>query len=239
MKNFKFLIIVFLIAFAGGVMGFIGAKNSLGLMIYNLFSKIGEFVALNSFLIFMVCVVGMNILAWTLYFVGKSKINKQLENDEEFINDNIIAWSMTINGLIVIVGIVLFLNIFKGINKSNFDFVKFVLSMVVFLGSIFTSTFLQKISLEFLKSYNPDIYINTLDLKFQKKYIKSVDEREKLEIYRAGYKAYTNMNRILFFLIIVLGIIAIETELSMLSIFMLAIVLITGIISFLLAALKK
>lgn len=245
MKNFKFLIIVFLIAFAGGVVGFIGAENSLGLMIYNFFSKIGEFIALNSFLIFMVWAIGSNVLAWGLYFIGKFKVNRDLKNDEEIINDNIIAWSMTINNLIVIVGLVMFVNIFKSVNLGEFSRleelgpIRVVACIVVFLLSIFVSVFLQKLSIEFIKGYNPDIYANILDLRFQKKYIKSVDEREKLEIYKAGYKAYTNMQRVLFFLVAVLGFIATDSQLSMLSIFLLVIVLAVGIVSYCLAALKK
>lgn len=53
---------------------------------------------------------------------------------------------------------------------------------------------IQKLILDIEKKLNPEKQGNVLDFNFQKVWMNSCDEAEKLIVYKAGYKAFLNTN---------------------------------------------
>lgn len=86
----------------------------------------------------------------------------------------------------------------------------FNVAMGVFIVGFLQTFVLSHKSVGFLKKYNPEKYVNTLDVKFRKKFMDSLDEREQLEVYRAAFKTQQLMLNIIFFLVLMAGIIAVD-----------------------------
>lgn len=235
----KFILVVVLFMFLGGIAGGLGAKVSLGAKVYDLIEAFDAALVKNAFVIFLVTILALSLISWILYFSGKKKVEDLLSKDDDLIDDGLIAFASAINSTIIIIGMVLYLNFVRSVFSYDLEAEKFILVTGIFLVSVVASVLHEKKVLDFLKTYNPSIYDNTLDLKFNGKYLDSVDEREKLEIYKAGYKAYKLMFNLLFFFLLAGTIISFDTDGSGIFSLVIAIVLVAGIISYTLEALKK
>lgn len=238
-STFKFLLVVIFFMFVGGLAGGLSSKGNLGLKVYDLIEALDAALVKNAFVIFLVTILGLSFISWILFFSGKKKIKDQLARDDELIDDGLIALASAINSTIIIIGMVLYLNFVRSAFTYDLEAEKFIIVTGVFLVSALCSALHEKKVLDFLKTYNPSIYDNTLDLKFNGKYLDSVDEREKFEIYKAGYKAYKLMFNLLFFFLFAGIIISFDTEGSGIFSLVLAVVLVAGIISYTLKALKR
>lgn len=244
MKNkknsaFKFILVVILFMLIGGLAGGLSSRGNIGLKVYELIEAFDGILVKNAFAIFLVVILGLSFSSWILFFSGKKKIEDQLARDDDLIDDGLIALSSAINSTIIIIGMVLYLNFVRSVFSYGLEAKNFILVTGVFFASVLCSVLHEKKVLGFLKTYNPNLYDNTLDLKFNGKYLDSVDEREKLEIYKAGYKAYKLMFNLLFFFLLAGIIISFDTEGSGIFSLVIAIVLVAGIISYTLEALKR
>lgn len=238
-STIKFLLIVIFFMFVGGLAGGLGSRISLGLKVYDLIEAFDAALVKNAMVIFLIVILGLSLGSWILFFSGKKKVEDQLARDDELIDDGLIAFASAINSTIIIIGMVLYLNFVRSVFSYDLEAEKFNLVTGVFFVSILCSVLHEKKVLDFLKTYNPNLYANTLDLKFNGKYLDSVDEREKFEIYKAGYKAYKLMFNLLFFFLLAGTIISFDTDGSGIFSLVIAVVLVAGIISYTLEALKK
>lgn len=237
-KNRKIITLI-PIALAGFLLGLFGSKIEFGKVIFNLIHGFEDWMLRNSFAIMVVGVLGLSLIAWIMFYMGKSKVKKQLEEDADLIDDDLIGIGMAINGSIIIVEIVLFVNYIRSIFIYDGTIGQAIFVFVLFFLFAFLSILMQKLSIDFTKTYNPEIYDGFLDMKFNKKYIESVDEREQVEIYRAGYKAYQTMSNMAFIFLVIGCLISLDLNGSILSALALALVIIGGIISYTLEAMKK
>lgn len=238
-SNIKFILAVILLMLIGGIAGGLGAKVSLGAKAYDLIEAFEAALVKNAMVIFLIVILGLILGSWILFFSGKKKVQDQLTRDDELIDDGLIGFASAINSTIIIIGVVLYLNFVRSVFSYDLEAEKFILVTGVYFLSVFGSALHEKKVLDFLKTYNPNLYANSLDLKFNGKYLDSVDEREKFEIYKAGYKAYKLMFNLLFFFLLAGIIISFDTDGSGIFSLVIAVVLVAGIISYTLEALKK
>lgn len=238
-SNIKFILAVILLMLIGGIAGGLGAKVSLGMKAYDLIEAFDAALVKNAMMIFLIVILGLSLGSWILFFSGKKKVQDQLTRDDELIDDGLIGFASAINSTIIIIGMVLYLNFVRSVFTYDLEAEKFILVTGVYFLSVIGSALHEKKVLDFLKTYNPNLYANSLDLKFNGKYLDSVDEREKFEIYKAGYKAYKLMFNLLFFFLLAGTIISIDTDGSGMFSLVIAVVLVAGTISYTLEALKR
>lgn len=107
--------------------------------------------------------------------------------------------------------------------------------MVIFIGSFIV--YLILISMIFQKNYEliqkiePNRKADTLDLKFNKKFIEESDEMKKSEYYQKGYKGYQAMILTNFIILVLLGGISYHTDVGILAPLLIVISSIIGIIA--------
>lgn len=65
---------------------------------------------------------------------------------------------------------------------------------ILFLASVIAVIIMQRAAVELVKRINPEKRGEVLDLKFQKNWENSMDEGEKLNMYKAAYRAFRVVN---------------------------------------------
>ena len=70
----KFILVVVLFMFLGGIAGGLGAKVSLGAKVYDLIEAFDAALVKNAFVIFLVTILALSLGSWILYFSGKKKL---------------------------------------------------------------------------------------------------------------------------------------------------------------------
>lgn len=238
-SNIKFILAVILIMIVSFFAGNYSSRKDLGLKVYGLIEVFDGILVKNAYVISVVAILVLGLGSWVLFFLGKKKVKSQLARDEEIIDDTLISISAAIKSSTAIISLFLYFNFVRAIYIYDLSIEKFLLVTGLYLANTFCSALLEKKIIDFLKSYNPNIYDRVLDLKFNAKYVDSVDEREKLEIYKAGYKAYRLMSNLLIFFLLAGVIISFEIKGTGAYPLALTIVLIAGIISYTLEALKR
>ncbi|MDO5028684.1 MAG: DUF3169 family protein [Bacillota bacterium] len=240
-KNNKLrnIIILILIGVLGLLSGLYGARMEFGKNLYAFIQGLENWLFENSYALFLIGTVGLSLLTWALYVIGKGQVQKQLKEDAEIIDDNLLGLALAINSTIIVLGVVFFINHFRYILANDIGLGPVVGVLLVYFGTMIISLAFPKLSLEFMKTYNPEIYDDVYDLDFQKKYVDSVDEREKLEIYKAGYRAFKAMLSLVLFFLFLAVIILLNTNGSILYTIVLAIIIIVGIVAYTLEAMKK
>lgn len=72
-----------------------------------------------------------------------------------------------------------------------------IAEFVCFFGNIIFSLIMQQKILNLVKKISPEKQANIYDSKFASKWMDSCDEAEKITIYKAGYKAYSDTVKVI------------------------------------------
>ena len=188
----KFIGIVTIAAFLGGILGYTGsAKNKSLLEMFDglqmILVRISPFIMAFAFVLVMKSVFE---LSKCKKLVDKA-MSTQEENDfDEATKTLDTTISDTSYGLMA--GYVGFGIAMSGLFK-NYDvpaIIIFMLQIVVFVIITFTTTAVQSKVVKLDKVMSPEKKGNPLDMKFHKEYYDSCDEAEKDLIGRASYKSY-------------------------------------------------
>lgn len=107
--------------------------------------------------------------------------------------------------------------------------------MVIFIGAfilylILISVIFQR-NYELIQKIEPNRKTDTLDLKFNKKFIEESDEMKKSEYYEKGYKGYQAIILANFIMLVILGGLSYHTDVGILAPLLIAISSIIGIIA--------
>lgn len=144
---------------------------------------------------------------------------------------------MILADLGIIFIIIIFALGFGKYNSSNY-----MISLMdsgIMLGTILISGLLQDKIVEFIKSYNPEKRGDLYTLKFQKDWMESSDEREKVEVYKAAYSSYKVTQIALIFGVGILGILLSMDGIGIVPALSLGIVLLVSKISYGLVSIKN
>lgn len=238
-KNIKFILACIGLMILGGIVGFVGSSFSLGKLIYGGILRLGNFVDSNIYPIFCTFAIVIDLLVLVFYLSGKKNIQKSLKNDEDIINETQMSISIALMPIGVVGVLILLVNSFKVNLEREFNPSLFAISSILAILTIIYLAFMQYLSIKFLKSYNPEKYDNVLDLKFSKKFLESMDERERFETYKASYKGFQAVMTTLLILMFIFAIIFIDIESSMLPVYLLALAYLVGIIAYMVEAIKS
>ncbi len=151
----------------------------------------------------------MAIIAFSMYGKGKSMFKAWNQEDEEYIErvEDILTIPLKASTYAMIINFLLFaINtsyIFDG-SFSKMDGgkagIRFMVSIAIFILAMVWIIINQGITVKLVKKINPEKKGNILDTKFNKVWIDSCDEAEKLIIYKAGYDAYKANNVVIMVL---------------------------------------
>ena len=217
----KFILIMVISLIVGGTIGFFSAKfslNSLAGSIKTAGELFGMYIA--PWLMLAIAIV-VPVVSVPIYNRVKKLLSTWDGEDEEIsdaVDENlsIIIW---ITSAALIISYFLIAASYSGgfatfENKENT--LSFFIGIVAFLGIMIESVIIQQKCVDASKKTNPEKTASVYDTKFQKKWMDSCDEAEKIMIGKCAFKAYSATNTVCAILAIVLAICALVFEIGFL-----------------------
>lgn len=199
-KNQKKFIAVLIVAFFGG--GLLGLFFSYGAGNQEIMSRfaarMGDLLkAVSPYMILLTAVIAA-AAEYLLYKMARrdyANWNKEKEEGIETIEGKL-GLGLMIGGVETIL-FFLFTMIFlddltSGIKNENIhgDALRILVYALGFFTMILSQPLGQQKIINFVKEMNPEKKGSVLDFKFQKKWLKSCDEAQKMAVYKAAYHSY-------------------------------------------------
>lgn len=211
----KFFLIMLLSMIVGGTIGFCSARFSLNSLSGSL-QQAGELFGTQiAPLLLLLIAVLQPIICIPIYKNAKNLLATWDGYDEEISDTvekklSIVLW---ITGSALIISYFLIAAAYSGgfeifENDNSSVFVLFWVSIVAFISIMIEATLLQQKCVDAAKKTNPEKTVSIYDTKFQKKWIESCDEAEKIMIGQCAFKAYGATNTVCTILAIVLALAA-------------------------------
>lgn len=209
----KFILIMVISMLVGGAIGFCSAKYRLDSLTGDLKSAgafFGTYIApwlmlATAVLVPMICV--------TIYKSAK-KLLFSWDGENEEISDTIdkrLSIVLWVTSAAIIISYFLIAASYSGgfetfENESNI--IPFFISIAALFAIFIEVVVIQQKCVDAFKKTNPEKTASVYDTKFQKKWMDSCDEAEKIMIGKCAFKAYTATNTVCSVLSIVLAVCA-------------------------------
>ncbi len=209
----KFMLIMAISLITGGAMGFCAARYGLntlagGMKIAGTF--FGNYIA--PWLMLAAALI-VPVVCIPIYRSAKKLLFSWDGDDEEISNTideklSIVIW-FTSEALILSYFLIAasYANGFETFENEN-NAVSFWVGIVGFFAIMIEAVIVQQKCVDAVKKTNPEKTASVYDIKFQKKWMDSCDEAEKLMIGKCAFKAYAATNSVCTVLSIVLAICA-------------------------------
>lgn len=217
----KFILIIFISSFIGGIVGFCAAKyglNALAESIKDAGTFFGTYVAPWLMLVAAVIIPSVCVPIYK----GANKLLSSWNGENEEISDAI-EKQLSIVIWITSTAIILSLFLISASYSGGFDslenkdsIVSFVTGIVGFSAIMIETIVIQQKCVDTVKKMNPEKTASVYDTKFQKKWLDSCDEAEKIVIGKCALKAYSATNTVCAALAIVLAICALTFKIGLL-----------------------
>lgn len=217
----KFILILVASLLAGGAIGFLSAKygvNTLAESIKTAGALWGARIA--PWLMLAVAII-VPAVCIPLYQSAK-KLLAAWDGEDEEISDTVdkkISICLWITSTALILSYFLIAASYSG-GFASFEkeesLLPFFVSIAAFFGIMIEAILIQQKCVDTAKKTNPEKTVSIYDPKFQKKWMDSCDEAEKIMIGKCAFKAYTATNTVCTLLAIVLAICALLFEIGFL-----------------------
>lgn len=209
----KFMLIMVFGLLVGGAIGFCSAK-------YGLDSLTGELKSAGAFFgtyiapwLMLATAVLVPMICVTIYKSAK-KLLFSWDGENEEISDTIdkrLSIVLWVTSAAIIISYFLIAASYSGgfetfENESNI--ILFFISIAAFFAILIEVVVIQQKCVDAVKKTNPEKTASVYDTKFQKKWMDSCDEAEKIMIGKCAFKAYTATNTVCLVLSIVLAVCA-------------------------------
>lgn len=195
MKTWKnnFTVRLILLMVLGTLIGIFASRIQIDELLLSLNRNLEAFYFNHAFTIYLVLPLALTLLALGAYFRGKKQVTEDLALDRDLLREGSIKRAKLCMHLASVFNFFFFmLYMATSLHKPDDAFVdRIFLALVYFILLAVFLVYFQKRLVDFIHSYRPDLYSDTLSFSYAKKRLESSDEREQLEIYRAGYKAFT------------------------------------------------
>lgn len=209
----KFILILVISLLVGGSIGFCAAKygvNSLAGGFKSAGAFFGTYIA--PWLMLMIAVI-MPVVCVVVYRSAE-KLLTSWDGENEEISDtidkklSIVIW-VTSAALILSYFLIAasYAGGFEAFENEN-NIVLFFMGITAFFAIMIEAVIIQQKCVDAAKKTNPEKTASVYDPKFQKKWMDSCDEAEKIMIGKCAFKAYTATNAVCTVLSIVLAICA-------------------------------
>lgn len=213
----KFLLIMLLSLILGGAVGFFSAKYSLNALSDSLKSAGAFFGAYIAPYLMLITAVIVPLVCLPLYKSAKKILSSWDGEDEDVYNaaDKKLSVIMWITSAFLILSFFLITASYS-VGFSAFESKRHTLPVLVGIASFFAilieAVLIQQKCVDAVKAMNPEKTASVYDTKFQKKWLDSCDEAEKIMIGKCSYKAYAATNTVCLILSVVLAIFALVFE---------------------------
>lgn len=217
----KFIIIVLISAILGGAVGYFAAEYGFNTMSESISAAAKAFGTHFAPWILVALAVMMPCWTITAYRSAKNLIRSWDGEDEEVYAtiDNRLSVVLWLSSTAIILGFFLITATysvsFALIEDGREVYLLFV-SIVAFLVIFVEALIIQQKCVDAIKSICPEKKASIYDVKFQKKWMDSCDEAEKITIGKCAYKAYAASNTTCTVLAVVLAVCALIFETSFL-----------------------
>ncbi len=209
----KFILIMVIALLIGGAIGFCAAKFGLNTLAGGMKSAgafFGTYIA--PWLMFMTAVI-VPVICVPVYQAAK-KLLVSWDGENEEISDTIdkkLSIAVWVTDAAMILSYFLIAASYSGgfetFEREN-SIVPFFIGIASFFAIMIEAIILQQRCVDTAKKTNPEKTASVYDPKFQKKWMDSCDEAEKVMIGKCSFKAYTATNAVCTVLSIVLAICA-------------------------------
>lgn len=207
----KFILIMVISAIVGGTMGFFSAKYGLDTLAGSI-KATGEFFGmyLAPWVMLAIAII-VPVVSVPLYKNTK-KLLSTWDGEDEEISDTIDA---KLSIIIWITSAALILSYFLIAASYSHGFatfekeeslLSFFIGIGAFVGIMIEAVILQQKCVDTTKIMNPEKTASVYDTKFQKKWMDSCDEAEKIMIGKCAFKAYSATNIVCTVLAIALAL---------------------------------
>ncbi|WP_073998573.1 DUF3169 family protein [Anaerococcus urinomassiliensis] len=192
------------------------------------------FLIKNVFAIVISVMIVSILISYVFYRKSKIEIEKGLEGEDpiptKYTNISLMVRDISI---FIIFGLGSMWGMSMGVYSPESwinlrEMVILIASLIVYI--ILISVIFQK-NYEFIQKIEPNRKTDTLDLKFNKKFIEESDEMKKSEYYEKGYKGYQAIILTNFIMLVVLAGLSYYTDVGILAPILIAISSIIGIIA--------
>ncbi len=209
----KFILIMVISLFVGGSIGFCAAKYGVDSLTGGLKSAgafFGTYMA--PWLMLMIAVI-VPVVCVLVYRSAK-KLLSSWDGENEEISDtidkklSIVIW---VTSAALILSYFLIAASYSGgfeAFENEKNIVLFFIGIAAFFAIMIEAVMIQQKCVDAVKKTNPEKTASVYDLKFQKKWMDSCDEAEKIMIGKCAFKAYAATNTVCTVLAIVLAICA-------------------------------
>ena len=207
----KFIVLCIAAALVGGVMGYFAAANGIDGLSGSIKAaglKFGMFVA--PWIMVAIAVI-MPVVLVPYY----KKAKKQLlmwDGEDEDVSDiieeklSIVQW---VSSGALIISYFLIAASYSGgtaMFESVNNMIGLTVSIAAFLGIMAEVVIIQQKSVDCVKIMNPEKTASVYDMKFQKKWLETCDEAEKIIVGKCAFKAFNITNSMCSVLAVILAI---------------------------------
>lgn len=189
----KFAIIMLCSLFGGGLFGFFAAKYGVRSISA---ADVSNTLIIPLMVLFCLINVGLFIASYAIYAKSQREYKNWDGKDEDLLSriEEKLAYPLLFTGIAQAIDYGLFPTIMWMGDQANIDkmllSVAGLVSAVVYLLSIVWILALQHYIVKFLKLVNPEKKGSIFETDFNKKWLNSCDEAQKMQVYRAGFVAY-------------------------------------------------
>ena len=182
----KYLLILFVAAIFGGVLGFAAGwmgHDNLSEVIASAVSN--GLTAAAPWALLVTSVVSLAAILW-LYWGAKALFTTWDGEGDDAMDraDEKLSWALLITAAQLVLDMFFFAVAQSGHNMTA------LWSVLLFVVSIFSLVFSQQKVVDLTRKMNPEKQGSVYDVKFRKKWLESCDEAEQKQIGQAAYKAY-------------------------------------------------
>ncbi|QNO15438.1 DUF3169 family protein [Alkalicella caledoniensis] len=153
-----------------------------------------SFLITNIFWIQLTVGIGFSIISIANFYKSKNLMSNSVGDDTEDDTDNLEENIDIRQGKALVFSSINYIASFTlfgiAIDQNNNWFIG---SIIIFLGVIFFSSFMDITVVNLVKKREPLKKGDPAEMKFEKEWIDSCDEAEKYMIYQASYKTFTMM----------------------------------------------
>lgn len=208
----KFMLIMVISLLVGGTTGFCAAKYGLNTLADGMKSA-GAFFGTCIAPWMMLAAVIVPAVCVPIYKSAKRLLSSWDGENEEISNaiDQKLSIVIWITSAALILSYFLIAASYSGgfeTFENENSMVSFFAGIVGFFAILIETVIIQQKCVDAAKKTNPEKTASVYDIKFQKKWIDSCDEAEKLMIGRCAFKAYSASNTVCTVLAIVLAVCA-------------------------------
>lgn len=206
----KYILVLVISGIVGGVVGFFSARcglNTLSESLKNVGVMFGMYIA--PWLMLALAVI-VPVIAIPKYKRAKGMLNTWDGENEEVSDQveeklSVVIW---LTGAAIIISYFLIAAVYaEGFEIfENNSILTFFMSVAAFLAVLIEVILIQQKCVDAAKRTNPEKTVSIYDMKFQKKWVDSCDEAEKILIGKCAFKSYTATNMVCTILSMALAI---------------------------------